>query len=253
MRTLQGIPVSPGVAIAPAFWLRTADSMPMQRTIPRHAVAAEIDRFNGALEAAREELGAMAAKAGLTDAVGSIVAGHREFLRDPTLHREVEDAIRNGRSAADYACAVVFRRWIERFKTLEDPFFRQRYLDLLDLERRVLRQLRDETAAPRPTPEKPAVLISPDLTPSEAIGLDRKSFVGFATELGGATSHTAIIAKSLAIPAVCGLGPLADSVPQGETVIVDGELGRLIVAPDAGTLERFRARQDRLRRRTRVL
>jgi phosphotransferase system enzyme I (PtsI) len=253
MRVLQGIPVSPGVAIAPAFWRLTADSMPAHQTVARREVPAEVERFNSALEAAGEELGAIARKAGLSDTVGSIVAGHREFLRDPTLRREVEEAIRNGQLTADYAVAVVFRRWIERFKALEDAFFRQRYLDLVDLERRVLRQLRPVEAGPRPTPERPAVLIAQDLTPTESIGLARQGFVAFATELGGATSHTAIVAKSLGLPAVCGLGPLADAVPPGVDVIVDGEMGRLVVDPDAPTRERYRERQERLKRRARVL
>jgi len=253
MRLLQGIPVSPGIAIAPAFWHRGVDSMPPLRRVPRRQVEAEVARFRAALEAARAELDRMVAKAGLSDAVGSIAAGHREFLRDPTLLGEVESAIRNGLSAADYAVAVVLRRWIGRFKAMEDPFFRQRYVDLVDIEQRVLRHLvPDEQAAP-PSPAHPAILVAQDLTPSEAIELDRKSFVGFATELGGATSHTAIVAKSLGIPAVCGLGAMADAVPAGTPLIVDGELGRLIVEPDDATLRRYERRRQNLRRRFRIL
>jgi len=253
MRTLHGIPVSPGVAIAPAFWIRVGDSVPVQRTVPQRKVAGEIERFRAALEEARAELKKIASAAGISDAVGSIVAGHREFLRDPTLIGEVEDAVRNGSLAADYAVSVVFRRWIERFRSLEDDFFRQRYLDLVDLERRVLCHLRVRDATPKPTPEKPAVLLAQDLTPGEAIELDRKSYVGFATELGGATSHTAIVARSLGIPAVCGLGPIGDSVPPGVTVIVDGEGGRLIVDPDAETLRAYRERRERIAIRFRAL
>ena len=254
MRTLQGIPVGPGVAIGPAFWLRPAEGMPPQRTIRKAEVDDEAARFRAALETSRDELDRLSKASGFSGAVGSIAAGHREFLRDPTLLREVEDTIRNGRSAADYAVAVVFRRWIEKFRSLEDDFFRQRYVDLVDLERRVMRHLaRDDRAGPKPSPDRPAVLLVPDLTPGEAIDLDRRSYVGFATELGGATSHTAIVARSLNIPAVCGLGPLGDSVPQGAMVIVDGETGRLIVDPDSRTLEDFRRRQDMIRRRFRVL
>jgi phosphotransferase system enzyme I (PtsI) len=253
VRTLHGIPVSPGVAIAPAFWLRTSESMPAQRTIRMADVTAEVARFEKALEEARNELDRMASRSGLSDAVGSIAAGHREFLRDPTLRGEVEDAIRHGRSSADFAVTVVFRRWVEKFKAMEDEFFRQRYVDLIDLERRVLRHLLREEVTKKPTPEAPAILLAQDLTPSQAIEMDRKSFVGFATEMGGATSHTAIVAKSLGLPAICALGPLANSIAPGVTLIVDGERGRLIVDPDARTLEEYRARQDRLRRRFRIL
>jgi phosphotransferase system enzyme I (PtsI) len=252
LQTLQGIPVSPGVAIAPAFWLVSSQSMPPQRTIRHAEIPGEVERFQLALEEARAELNAMTEKGNLGEAVGSIAAGHREFLRDPTLLAEVEDSIRHGRSSADFSVAIVFRRWIERFRAMEDDFFRQRYVDLIDLERRVLRHLRREEPE-KPTPDAPAILLAQDLTPSQAIGLDRKSFVGFATEMGGATSHTAIIAKSLGIPAICGLGPIANSIAPGVTLIVDGERGRLVVDPDRKTLQTYRARQDRLRRRFRIL
>jgi phosphotransferase system enzyme I (PtsI) len=252
MRRYQGIPVSPGVAFGPVFWLRRADAMPFQRTIAAADAEDEVGRFHAALEAARRELDGLVGESGLSDAVGSIAAGHREFLRDPTLLGEIDAAIRNGRSAADYAVAVVFRRWIEKFRAMRDDFFRQRYVDLVDIERRVLRQLRDEEAIERPTPDRPAILLAQDLTPSEAIDLDRKSFLAFATEGGGATSHTAIIAKSLGIPAICGLGPLSDVAP-GALIVVDGGTGRLIVDPDARTAERYRERQDRVVRRSRIL
>jgi len=255
VKVFSGIPVSPGIVIAPAFVLRAVDAMPARRRLPADAIDGEVGRFLAALDSAREELDEMAARAGLSEAVGSIAAGHREFLRDPTLLREVEDAIRNGRSNAEYAVSVVFRRWIEKFRSMADEFFRQRYVDLVDLERRVLKQLLagQQREVHRPTPEQPAVLVARDLTPSQAAELDRESFVGFATELGGATSHTAIIAKSLAIPAVCGLGTVSDELRSGVTVICDGAAGELIVDPDEETLARYRKRRDRLLRRFVVL
>jgi len=253
MRRFQGIPVAPGVAIAPAFWRTGAEGLPLPRSIRKREIDAEIERFQAALETARAELGAFAGRSGLSDAVGSIAAGHREFLKDPTLLGEIEGAIRNGRCDAEYAVAVVFRRWIGRFRALDDEFFRQRYVDLVDLERRVLRHLRRELDVRQPTPDRPAILVARDLTPSETAELDRKSVVGFATEQGGATSHTAIVAKSLGIPAVCGLGSLVDQVAPDTILIVDGESGQLVVDPDPRTLDEYRDRKTRLERRFRVL
>jgi phosphotransferase system enzyme I (PtsI) len=253
MRIFQGIPVSPGIASAPAFVLRTAEGMPPRRAVPLSGVAEELRRYRAALEAAREELGRIAAGTGLSDAVSSIAASHREFLADPTLIREIEGTIRNGPSPADWAVAVVFNRWIEIFRGLEDEFFRQRYVDLLDLQRRVLRHLLAAEEVERPTPDRPAVLIAQDLTPSETADLDRRSFLGFATEHGGATSHTAIIAKSLGIPAVCGLGPVAEAIAAGTTVILDGEQGKLIVDPDPPTRRHYKELRQRLERRLNVL
>jgi phosphotransferase system enzyme I (PtsI) len=253
MRIFQGIPVSPGIASAPAFVLRTAESMPPRRAVPPSGVADELRRYRAALEAAREELGRVAKGTELSDAVSSIAASHREFLADPTLIREIETTIRNGPSPADWAVAVVFNRWVEIFRNLEDEFFRQRYVDLLDLQRRVLRHLLAAEEVERPTPDRPAVLIAQDLTPSETAELDRRSFLGFATEHGGATSHTAIIAKSLGIPAVCGLGPGADAIAPGTNVILDGEQGKLIVEPDAPTRRRYKELRQRLERRLKAL
>jgi phosphotransferase system enzyme I (PtsI) len=253
MTVLEGIAASGGVVIGPAFVRQTLETMPRRRSIRPPDIPAEVERLRLAVEEARQELDRLASGSGMTDAISSIAASHREFLRDPTLLGEVEAAIENGRSAADYAVAVVFRRWIEKFKALEDEFFRQRYVDLADLERRVLRHLRTEDPVEHPTPDHPAVLIAHDLTPSETAGMDRRSFIGIATEVGGATSHTAIIAKSLGIPAVCALGNVSDYVRPGTTVICDGESGRLIVDPDPKTLERYRELRDRLRRRFRVL
>ena len=254
MRIIRGIPVSPGIAVAPALVRRTGRAMPAQRLVPEAEIDAEIARFHGALDAARDELDQMAQRSGLAEAVGSIAAGHREFLRDPTLNRQVVEAIRNGRSAAEYAAAVVFRRWIEKFRALDDEFFRQRHVDLIDLEQRVLNHL-----APAPTEadedgsDDPAVLVTQDLTPSEAVELDSSRFLAFATELGGATSHTAIIAKSLGIPAVCGLGPLGEAVLEGATVIVDGARGVVVVDPTPDVLAEYRERQQLLERRFRIL
>jgi phosphotransferase system enzyme I (PtsI) len=241
------------VAIAPAFVLRTAEAMPVRRRIPRREVPGEHAHFRSALDAARTELDHVAESSGLGDAVTSIARSHKEFLADPTLIREVESAIENGPSAADWAVASVFNRWIEIFKALEDEFFRQRYVDLVDLKQRVMRQLVEMDAPPQPSTDAPGVLIARDLTPTETANLDRSAILAFATEFGGATSHTAIVAKSLSIPAVCGIGGAVDVVPPGSTLIVDGEAGLLIIDPEPATLEHYRARQARLQRRARLL
>jgi len=253
VRTLKGIPVSPGVAIAPAFVLRTAETMPLRRRIRRREVEGEQSRFRESLEAARAELDHVSERSGLGDAVTSIARSHREFLSDPTLIREIETAIENGPSPADWAVASVFNRWVEIFRGLEDEFFRQRYVDLIDLKRRVLRHLVEMDGAEKPTPDHPAVLLAQDLTPTETADLDRKSILAFATEMGGATSHTAIVAKSLSIPAVCGLSGALDAVPPGTTVIVDGEAGVLILDPDPATKEHYEQRRARLGRRAKLL
>ncbi|MHC4938806.1 MAG: phosphoenolpyruvate--protein phosphotransferase [Planctomycetota bacterium] len=253
MRTLKGIPVSPGVAIAPAFVLRTAETMPVRRRIPRRDVPGEQALYRAALEKARGELDTVSEQSALGEAVTSIARSHREFLSDPTLIREIESAIENGPSPADWAVASVFNRWIEIFRSLEDEFFRQRYVDLIDLKRRVLRHLMEMEETEKPTPDHPAILVAQDLTPTETAELDRKSILAFATEAGGATSHTAIVAKSLSIPAVCGLGGALDVIPPGVPLVIDGEAGLVIIEPDAATLEHYEKRRARLGRRAKLI
>ena len=253
MRTLKGIPTSPGVAIAPAFLLRTADTMPARRRIQRREVPGENACFRTALNAARAELDHVVESSGMSEAVTSIARSHKEFLADPTLIREVESAIENGPSPADWAVASVFNRWIEIFKGLEDEFFRQRYVDLVDLKARVLRHLMAMDAPEKPSADAPAILVAQELTPSETAELDRSSIFAFATEFGGATSHTAIVAKSLSLPAVCGIAGALDVIPAGEMVIVDGEAGLVIIDPDDATLTHYKERKLRLARRTALL
>jgi phosphotransferase system enzyme I (PtsI) len=253
VRTLKGIPVSPGVAIAPAFVLRTAETMPVRRRIPRRDVPGEQALYRAALEKARGELDTVSEQSALGEAVTSIARSHREFLSDPTLIREIESAIENGPSPADWAVASVFNRWIEIFRSLEDEFFRQRYVDLIDLKRRVLRHLMEMEETEKPTPDHPAILVAQDLTPTETAELDRKSILAFATEAGGATSHTAIVAKSLSIPAVCGLGGALDVIPPGVPLVIDGEAGLVIIEPDAATLEHYEKRRARLGRRAKLI
>jgi len=253
VRTLKGIPVSPGVAIAPAHVLRTSETMPVRRRIRRQEVDEERGRFRSALAAAREELDHVVGQTGLGEAVTSIAASHREFLSDPTLIREIENAIENGPSPADWAVASVFNRWVEIFKGLEDEFFRQRYVDLVDLKRRVLRQLMEMVETEQPTPDEPRILVALDLTPTETAQLDRRSVLAFATEMGGATSHTAIVAKSLSIPAVCGIGGALDLIAPDTTIIVDGEAGTVIVDPDEAALQHYRRRREGLARRRKFL
>ncbi len=253
MRVYQGIPVSPGVAIGPASILRTEDSLPPRRTIPAAQIEAEIQRYRAATSAAQAELGHTTDQADLPHAVRSIAASHREFLNDPTLLGEIEETIRNGRTTAEWAVAVVFHKWIERFRALKDEFFRQRHVDLIDLRRRVLRRLYLPEPGEEPSEERPAILVTKDLTPSAVAELKRKGILGLASEYGGATSHSAIVAKSLGIPAVFGLGHAVSEIDPGARVVLDGEQGILVAHPDGATLHRYKELQGRLARRTRIL
>ena len=162
------------------------------------------------------------------------------MLRDRHLHDELEDLIRNQHFAPEYAVSRVLRRYAKVFQQAESPYLAERAHDIFDLEKNLLRSLlghrREELCHLR----SPVVVLAHNLTPSETAKLDRRFVLGFATEVGGAGGHTAIVAKGLELPAVVGIGQFLTEVSGGDTVIVDGDQGRLILQPDDGTLARYR-------------
>jgi len=248
METFQGIPVSAGVVVGRVFVLDYA-----HRRIPRRAVApteaaGELERLERALadsiselEAQRtrteQELGAEAAK---------IFAFHLGMLADPALVDLIRKHIEEEQVTAEYAVSVEFQRLAERFGAMGEAAFSTKVDDVWDLEHRVLRHLMGERATRLKAFGDNAVVISGEMTPSEAAGLDREKVVAFATDTGGRTSHTAIVARALGIPAVVGVGGLSEVAEEGATVIVDGDHGLVILNPDEETIREHRDYIERM-------
>jgi phosphotransferase system enzyme I (PtsI) len=248
METKRGIAVSPGVAIGPALVLDTEWFRIPQRSVDPAEAGAEVERLRRALDEAAREARAHqdAVAAQLGPQYGAIFGAHALMLADPALARELEDLIRSQHHAAEYAVSRVMRRYAKALESVNGGL-PSRVGDLHDIEKRVLRSLLGQRREQLSQLREPVIVLAHDLTPSEAASLDPARVHAFATEAGGRTSHTAIVAGVLEIPAVVGLGKFVHDVSGGDLVIVDGNQGLLVLDPDPETLRRYEATRHSFR------
>jgi phosphotransferase system enzyme I (PtsI) len=258
MITKKGINASPGVAIGPALVLDTEEYRIPHRTIDPSQLAGQIYNLDLALEASRQEVselrGAAARKLG--DKTAIIFAFHEQFIADPKLRDSVRELIERRYFTAAYAFGQVMNERQRQFRNVADPYLKERVRDLYDIERRVLRHILGRTREDMTRLSEPVIVVANDLTPSQAVSLDRRHVLGFAINVGGQTSHTAIIARMLGIPAVVALSDITADVAGGETLIVDGTNGIVVANPDPETVERYRVQRrehERLETRLRRL
>ncbi|MBC7352521.1 MAG: phosphoenolpyruvate--protein phosphotransferase, partial [Thermogutta sp.] len=241
MMRLQGIAVSPGIAIGKAVVIGQ-DSFSIPREyVEADAVEQEVARFREALQVAAREIenNRDLVTRELGPKSGAIFQAHLEILEDPKIREDVESLIRNRQYSSEKAVSFVLRQFAEMFRRLPNPVIADRAYDVLDIERHLLRALLGQPHRSLYHLTSPAVVLARNLTPSEVANLDRKMVRGFATELGGPTSHTAIVAQGMGIPAVVGTGPFLTEVSGGDIVIVDGDRGIVIIRPDESTLREY--------------
>jgi phosphotransferase system enzyme I (PtsI) len=176
----------------------------------------------------------------LGEQYGRIFAAHLEMARDPQLGLEIEDLIRQKSYSPEYATAVTLDRNAKMLRSLGNPYLAERAADVVDLKKRILGQLLGERRASLANLTSPVIVLAHDLTPGETARLNREFVLGFATEVGGHTSHTAILAGALEIPAVVGLGRFVGDLTGSETAILDGHTGEVIIEPDAEAEAEYR-------------
>jgi len=255
MQILKGIPVSPGIAIGPAFLLDIEGVRISEHFVSEEQVEAEVRRFEKAVEEACQELAQFAShiaqKAG--SKIAEIFTAHAGMLSDEAFLEGTRDRIRKKRYTAEFAVSRTMSHWRKIFQEEPDSVLALRVADLDDLERRLLRRLvggkKEELSALR----SEVVLIAHDLAPSNTALVDPEKVKGFATDAGGPTSHTAIIARALGIPAVVGLANITKETSGGNTVIVDGTRGVVIVEPDKGTVQGYLKLRDKAQETDRIL
>ncbi|MBI5758643.1 MAG: phosphoenolpyruvate--protein phosphotransferase [Planctomycetales bacterium] len=242
METRRGIAVAPGVAIGSAFVLGAENFRIPQRFVKVDVVETELARFRAAITAVCEEIeqNEKLATERLGKQYAAIFSAHRMMIQDPKLTQEIEDLIRNKCYSPEFAASRVLRQYAKTIQNLGDNYLSERAVDLHDLEKRLLKQLLGERHEELANLTQPVVVLANNLTPSETASIDTKFVLGFATEVGGRTSHTAILAGALEIPAVVGLGNFLSGVTGGEMVVIDGTLGAVIIDPDEETLSRYR-------------
>jgi phosphotransferase system enzyme I (PtsI) len=240
MEVLQGIPASPGIASAVAFLLESGDYCVPRRRIAAGAEESEVARLRRAIEEAAGELEALLSRVeGATAEVEGVLGAHLAILRDPALAGQAESLIRGKKWTPEWALSSVLDAHAEALLRTGDEYLAHRVADLRDIKHRILRVLLGERQEELARLEGTVVIVARDLTPTQTAGLDRRKVVAIVIEGGGATSHTAIIARSLGIPAVAGVAGAAAMVLPGRRVVVDGSRGRVVFDPDPATLRRF--------------
>ena len=241
MRVLQGIAVSPGVAIAKAMVVDDQQPRVTRRFISRANVDAELKRLASAMDQVAEQIQTSQNEVAteLGDQYGAIFSAHLQMVRDEKLNASLVDSFRFRHYTAEYAVSQSFARYIQFFERVPNPFLRERAGDFRDIEQRLLNVLFGADAKKKLAVKEPSIVIARDLTPSEMANLDRVNIRGIVTEVGGPGSHSAIVAEALELPAVVGVGANLRDIQTDTMLIIDGHQGRVIVQPDDETIERY--------------
>ena len=247
---LHGHAVSGGITIGYAHLVATARLEVVHYEIAQEAVEGEVRRFEGALAKAREELGTLRQHipADAPPEFEAFLNLHRMILDDSALAQAPKELIRERRANAEWALVQQMEKLTERFDEIDDAYLRERKADVQQAVERVLKALMgaQTLADPASSEEQELIVVAHDLSPADMILFKRHHFGGFITDIGGVTSHTAIVARSLGIPAIVGLHHAFQTIAERELLIVDGQMGVVIVNPDPVVLEEFRRRQSEL-------
>lgn len=247
IRTYKGVGVSPGIAIGRAVIVEKRVSAVYRVPIREEEVASEITRFLESLEKTRDELHDLKLKVSrsMGDEYASIFEAHAMIVGDASFSDKVTQKIELEQVNAEWALAEVQEELQARFASFDDDYLRERVADVKDVAERVLVNLMGIAHHDLSEIKHDVVIIADDLTPSDTVHFNRRPIVGFATEVGGRTSHTSIIAKSLFMPAVIGVPRLTKIVDNDEMVIVDGYEGTVVVNPTPAMLSEYRTRESR--------
>jgi phosphoenolpyruvate-protein phosphotransferase (PTS system enzyme I) len=234
----QGVGVAPGIARGVVFVHHPEDEEPPKRSLDLSEIPDEIARFEAALIATRAQILEMQQR--IAEAIGakdaSIFDAHLLVVEDRTLIDEVLRTLERDHFNIEYIFSQVANRYAQTLSDIDDPYLRERALDIHDVTRRVVRNLMGRPTKTLAALDAPQVVVAHNITPSDTATLNRQMVLGFATDIGSRTSHTAIMARSLNIPAVVGLKDVSERLQNGEHVLLDGTGGLLIVNPSDQTL-----------------
>lgn len=246
---LKGIPAASGISYGPAFILDKVEFIVPKTTILSHEVDSEIARFEEALNNARKEINYLKEK--ITQEMGlnkaQIFDAHLLILEDQTLFEQVSKGIQESKNTAEYVFSNVIKKYIEAFTKIQDEYLRERATDVNDAAKRVFKHLMNESKLhDLDNLQDNLVIVAHDLSPSDTVSLYNKKIIAFVTDIGGRTSHTAIIAKSLGVPAIVGLKNATLKITNGDFLIVDGQKGLLIINPTPATKELYVKEQSQI-------
>jgi phosphotransferase system enzyme I (PtsI) len=241
MEIKKGIAVSPGIAIAKCLIIDSEDYRIPRRIISPSQRMAEIQRVRNAFKDAVDELTKFEETQEETTSrrIKDIFAVHIRFLRDRSLRRKITDFIHEESVTAEYAVSTILRDIAASFAKEKDTYMSERAADIYDIERRILKQLLGHKREDIRNLTEEVVIVAKELSPTQTAGFDKRFVKGMATDAGGRTSHTAIVTRSLGIPAVVALEDLTEIVRGGDTIIIDGNRGIVIVNPEQETTEQY--------------
>lgn len=240
-KVYRGIPVSGGVTRGPIYALKQSENCIPRRRISEDQVPAELERLEKALIQTRQQI--MDVQRQVEEAMGaedaSIFDAHLLVLEDQTLLDEVARQLNVNKINVEQAYHDVAEKYADTLSRIDDDYLRERSSDLRDVTARVLNNLMGLADASMTGLQEPSIVLSHDLSPSTTAQMDRRVVLGFATDIGGKTSHTAIMARALQIPAVVGLKDVSKHIENGEPALLDGYNGLLIINPSDQTLYEY--------------
>ncbi len=241
MEIKKGVAVSPGISISRCLVIDAEDYRIPRRSIEPSQRLTETQRVRNAF---RDTIAELTELHGKQDEIGrrkikDIFAVHLSFLRDRSLRKQITDFIHDESVTAEFAISKILRDIASHFTKIKDTYISERAADIYDIEHRLLRQLLGSKRHDIEQLTEEAVIVARELSPTQTAGFNKEYVKGIATGAGGRTSHTAIVARSLGIPAVVALEDITESVTAGDTVIVDGNRGIVIVDPDDATIQQY--------------
>lgn len=252
---LKGIPAAPGIVIGKAYIYGKEDLGVEKLFITEGQVPLEISRFEDALIQTRQEIIALQRKIAQEMGVehGEVFDAHLLVLEDRMLIEEVISRIKKEKLCVEYIFWEVLKRYASVFSRIEDEYLKERISDINDVGRRILRNLLGKKRKGLADLEEEVIVVAHDLSPSDTATMHKQKVIGFVTDIGGKTSHTAIMAKSLEIPAVVGLEEGTQKIKNGDKVIIVGAAGLVIVSPSQETLEKYERQGAKIRDLTETL
>ncbi|WP_422445205.1 phosphoenolpyruvate--protein phosphotransferase [Thermoanaerobacterium sp. DL9XJH110] len=242
----KGIAASPGIQIGKAYVLKEQKAVIDRNNIAEDKIDAEIKRLEEAINKSRAQLVKIKEKAEreLGSGKAEIFGAHLLVLEDPVFLDEIRAKIKNEKIKAENAVSQVTEAYIEIFKNMNDEYLRERAADVRDVGGRIIKNILGLPIETLADISEEVIVIARDLTPSDTAQMNKDKVLAFATDMGGRTSHTAIMARSLEIPAVVGLTNISELAKTGDSVIVDGNKGTVYINPDEATLREY----ERLKR-----
>ena len=247
-KILKGIAASPGSVSGRVFIFDSEEDVVIEREIADDQIPTEIARFENALIATRKEI--IQIQDQITDAMGAkhaeIFTAHLLLLEDRALIEGVIEKLEREHKNIEWVFKEVVKKYAHIFSKVEDEYLKERAADIQDVTRRILHNLLGKKRQDIAELEDEVIVVAYDLSPSDTALMHKEKVVGFATDVGGKTSHTAILARSIGIPAVVGLHDASKRIKSGQIIIVDGNRGIIVVSPEEKTFARYREEQRKL-------